>query len=72
MKIYDKILAKQEDLRNASAVTIAFLGNSVTQGCFDLYLEKDNGIEPSSIRMMPTTEISRSFSVCFTQPCHLT
>lgn len=45
MKIVDKILAKQADLRNAPAVTIAFLGDSVTQGCFDLYLKKDNSIE---------------------------
>ena len=45
MKIVDKILAKQADLRNAPAVTIAFLGYSVTQGCFDLYLKNDGSIE---------------------------
>ena len=43
MKIIEKILEKQNDLKNAPGITIACLGDSVTQGCFDLYL-KDNGV----------------------------
>ncbi|MBR0188793.1 MAG: GDSL family lipase [Clostridia bacterium] len=34
MKFFDKIKAKQND-RQAETVTIAFLGDSVTQGCFE-------------------------------------
>ena len=37
MKILEKIKAKQRDLRTAPPITIAFLGDSVTQGCFELY-----------------------------------
>lgn len=42
MKIAQKLAAKAQDLWNAPSVTIAFLGDSVTQGCFELY-EKDDG-----------------------------
>lgn len=37
MKILEKIMAKQKDLFGAECVTIAFLGDSVTQGCFEVY-----------------------------------
>ena len=37
MKILDKIIAKQRDLKGEKPVTIAFFGDSVTQGCFELY-----------------------------------
>ena len=45
MKIVEKIMAKQADLRNAPSVTIACLGDSVTQGCFGLYLKNDRSLE---------------------------
>ena len=35
MEIIQKIKTKQEDLQANPAVTIAFLGDSVTQGCFE-------------------------------------
>ena len=38
MKILKKIVEKSKNLKNAEAVTIAFLGDSVTQGCFECYL----------------------------------
>ena len=37
MRIIDKIRKKALDNMNESAVTIAFLGDSVTQGCFEIY-----------------------------------
>ena len=37
MKVLDKIIEKQRDLNAAAPVTIAFFGDSVTQGCFELY-----------------------------------
>lgn len=45
MQIMEKIKAKQMDLNGKPAVTIAFLGDSVTQGCFDVYLQKTGDIE---------------------------
>lgn len=45
MQIIEKIKAKQVDLNGKPAVTIAFLGDSVTQGCFDVYLRASGGIE---------------------------
>lgn len=37
MKIAQKLAQKAKDNWNAPTVTIAFLGDSVTQGCFELY-----------------------------------
>lgn len=37
MKIAEKIAAKAKDNFDQPGVTIAFLGDSVTQGCFELY-----------------------------------
>ena len=45
MKIIEKFKAKVYDHDNAPAVTIAFLGDSVTQGCFDVYTDENNKIQ---------------------------
>ncbi|MBE6589000.1 MAG: GDSL family lipase [Ruminococcaceae bacterium] len=37
MKIIEKLAKKQNDLYGAAPATIAFLGDSVTQGCFELF-----------------------------------
>lgn len=37
MKILEKIKNKQNDVYKNAPITIAFLGDSVTQGCFELY-----------------------------------
>lgn len=37
MKFFEKMNAKQHDLQANPGVTIAFLGDSVTQGCFEVY-----------------------------------
>lgn len=42
MKIIEKFKEKSNNLKNAAPVTIAFLGDSVTQGCFDMYMPKPN------------------------------
>ncbi len=44
MKILDKMKSKLED-NGLGGVTIAFLGDSVTQGCFEIY-RKDEKITP--------------------------
>ena len=45
MKIMELIKEKQNDLFGAKPVTIAFLGDSVTQGCFECYLTSPNSLE---------------------------
>ena len=45
MEIIKKIQAKASDNWGNGAVTIAFLGDSVTQGCFEVYKKEDGGIE---------------------------
>ena len=45
MKIVEKMAARQQNNRAYEGVTIAFLGDSVTQGCFDVYVKRDGGIE---------------------------
>ena len=45
MKIINKLSAKAGDNSFAPAVTLAFLGDSVTQGCFDLMVRFDTGFD---------------------------
>jgi hypothetical protein len=45
MEIVRKIAAKAADLHGAKIPTIAFLGDSVTQGCFECYRKNNGGIE---------------------------
>ena len=45
MKIIEKMSRKAHDHYNNEGVTVAFLGDSVTQGCFDIYKKRDGNIE---------------------------
>ena len=45
MNIINKLAAKQKDLQGARPITIAFLGDSVTQGCFECYQTGANSLE---------------------------
>lgn len=45
LKIVDLMKQKKENLYGAKPVTIAFLGDSVTQGCFELYKTGENSFE---------------------------
>ena len=45
MNIMRLIQEKARDNTARAAVTIAFLGDSVTQGCFEVYIKVDNKIE---------------------------
>ena len=45
MNIINKLAAKAEANSFAPGVTIAFLGDSVTQGCFDLMVRFDTGFD---------------------------
>lgn len=44
-KFVEKIVAKQNDAMNSPALTIAFLGDSVTQGCFEVYCTSETSIQ---------------------------
>lgn len=41
MKIIDRIIAKQSDINGERQPVIAFLGDSVTQGCFEIYVKNE-------------------------------
>lgn len=45
MKIIEKIAKKAKDYENADIPTIAFLGDSVTQGCFEIYMTGEKSLE---------------------------
>ena len=45
MKILEKMKKKQTNLTANEPVTIAFLGDSVTQGCFECYLTSPTTLE---------------------------
>ena len=45
MLITNKMKKKAEDLLGNPIVTIAFLGDSVTQGCFDVYVTGPESID---------------------------
>lgn len=45
MKVINKFKEKARNLSGAEAVTLAFLGDSVTQGCFDCYETSENSLE---------------------------
>ncbi|MBR1677544.1 MAG: SGNH/GDSL hydrolase family protein [Clostridia bacterium] len=55
MKIVEKIKTKQEKRLDGDPINIVFLGDSVTQGCFE-----DNSL--SDGRSVPVTEYSSSFA----------
>ena len=45
MKIIQKIINKQNNIWLEPQVTIAFLGDSVTQGCFEVYWQENVGVQ---------------------------
>ncbi len=45
MKIVELLKNKKQDLYGQKSVTIAFLGDSVTQGCFECYLTSETSIQ---------------------------
>ena len=45
MKIIEKLSAKHKNMYGRESVTVAFLGDSITQGCFECYFDAQGGIE---------------------------
>lgn len=45
MKIIEKIVSKSKDIWNAPIPTIVFIGDSITQGCFEFYLDDEQRTE---------------------------
>ena len=48
--VVEKISAKQSSLSGNAQVTIAFLGDSVTQGCFELTETGDMSFDTTSLK----------------------
>ena len=66
MTFVEKIIQKQSDIYSARPITLAFLGDSVTQGCFELYPE-----EPGNLNVIYDADsvyhnqIKRIFSILY-------
>lgn len=45
MRITEKLAARQKDLHGSAPVTVAFLGDSVTQGCFECYINEQDRVD---------------------------
>lgn len=45
MKVINRLKEKAENIHGSSQVTLAFLGDSVTQGCFDVYMQTETTLE---------------------------
>lgn len=45
MKIIEKLASKTADINGNPPVTLAFLGDSVTQGCFDVYATSESSLQ---------------------------
>ena len=45
MKVIEKLALKESKLMSEEIPTIAFLGDSVTQGCFEIYIDKNDKVE---------------------------
>jgi lysophospholipase L1-like esterase len=45
MKISELLKQKQANKRSAKPVTVAFIGDSVTQGCFECYMTSETSLE---------------------------
>lgn len=58
MKIAELLKNKKQDIHGAKSITVAFLGDSVTQGCFELYRSGKEAIET-------VFETNKSFSARF-------
>lgn len=68
MKIIDKISQKNKDMYGAPSATIAFLGDSVTHGCFECYmLDKDHLETVYDNKNAYSTRIKEIFSMLY--PC---
>jgi acyl-CoA thioesterase-1 len=46
MKFTDKLISRAKDNWNQPTASVAFLGDSVTQGCFEIYTDANNEIVP--------------------------
>ena len=72
MKTLQKITAKANDHFNHEGVTIAFLGDSVTQGCFEIYKKENNEIETFFDKRHSYERYFLIFYVCFSRMLQLT
>ena len=67
MEIIKKIIKKQENLHESRQPVIAFLGDSVTQGCFELFMQ-DGRIKPATRASEGNLHLTLEIQI---PPCHL-
>lgn len=66
MKIIQKIASKSKNLRGEPPVTIAFLGDSVTQGCYECYKTGEKSIETVFERTQAySTRLAEMFALLY-------
>ena len=66
MKLVEKLVARGQDNWNAPTASIAFLGDSVTQGCFEIYTDAKGEIVPVFDQSAAyEADFARIFSVLF-------
>ena len=66
MKFTEKLAARGRDNWNTPTASIAFLGDSVTQGCFEIYTDEKNEIVPVfDQKASYEADFARIFSVLF-------
>lgn len=66
MKIINKFIEKQKNPISAPPVTIAFLGDSVTQGCFELYKTGPKSFETEfRVDEGYHTKLRHLFEICY-------
>ncbi len=66
MTLVEKIKQKQADIYSARPITLAFLGDSVTQGCFELYPVNPGNLDVIyDVEAVYHSQIKRIFSLLY-------
>lgn len=69
MRIAEKLARCANSDWEQSAVSIAFLGDSVTQGCFEMYCKENGNPETVLSRSMPITDMLRGYCLYYIPMC---
>lgn len=65
MKITELFNEKQNDLKSAKPITIAFIGDSVTQGCFECYVKGDKIVPVFDYKNAYSTRVREILNVLY-------
>ena len=65
MKIIEKISNKNKDIYGAAPATIAFLGDSITQGCFECYFDEQGVQTVFDIKSSYSTRVKEILNIMY-------